>query len=92
MALQSRFGKDERFKMDSRFLEQNEDKEEESGEAGGLFGYSFELDSSFTFLQRSGMFTLISLLVHLSFSHTRFIIFGQHLFLLISFSSCFFLK
>ncbi|KAI4826658.1 hypothetical protein KUCAC02_030095 [Chaenocephalus aceratus] len=30
MALQSRFGKDERFKMDSRFLEQNEDKEEES--------------------------------------------------------------
>ncbi|KAK1901772.1 Nucleolar protein 8 [Dissostichus eleginoides] len=30
MELQSRFGKDERFKMDSRFLEQNEDKEEES--------------------------------------------------------------
>ncbi|KAJ4940932.1 hypothetical protein JOQ06_027222 [Pogonophryne albipinna] len=30
MELQSRFGKDERFKMDSRFLEQNEDKEAES--------------------------------------------------------------
>ena len=32
MELQSRFGKDERFKMDSRFLEQIEDKEAESGE------------------------------------------------------------
>ncbi|XP_033994564.1 nucleolar protein 8 isoform X1 [Trematomus bernacchii] len=30
MELQSRFGKDERFKMDSRFLEQIEDKEGES--------------------------------------------------------------
>lgn len=35
MALQSRFGTDERFRMDSRFLEEAEDKEEESGEAMG---------------------------------------------------------
>lgn len=34
MALQSRFGTDERFRMDSRFLEQDEDKDEESGEGG----------------------------------------------------------
>lgn len=34
MALQSRFGTDERFRMDSRFLEEDEeDKEEESREA-----------------------------------------------------------
>lgn len=32
MALQSRFGTDERFRMDSRFLEEDEDKEEDSGE------------------------------------------------------------
>lgn len=32
MELQSRFGTDERFRMDSRFLEEDEDKEEESGE------------------------------------------------------------
>nr|XP_029132604.1 nucleolar protein 8 isoform X2 [Labrus bergylta] len=30
MALQSRFGTDERFKMDSRFLEEDEDKKDES--------------------------------------------------------------
>lgn len=31
MALQSRFGTDERFRMDSRFLEEDEDKKEDSG-------------------------------------------------------------
>lgn len=35
MELQSRFGTDERFRMDSRFLEKDEDQEEESGEAVG---------------------------------------------------------
>lgn len=35
MALQSRFGTDERFRMDSRFLEEDEKQEEESGEAAG---------------------------------------------------------
>lgn len=40
MALQSRFGTDERFRMDSRFLEEDEKQEEESGEAAGdVFGY-----------------------------------------------------
>lgn len=33
MALQSRFGTDERFRMDSRFLEDDVAEEEESGEA-----------------------------------------------------------
>lgn len=32
MELQSRFGTDERFRMDSRFLEDDEKEEEESGE------------------------------------------------------------
>lgn len=36
MELQSRFGTDERFRMDSRFLEEDMDKEEESGEAFAL--------------------------------------------------------
>lgn len=36
MELQSRFGTDDRFRMDSRFLEKDEDKEEESGEAVGV--------------------------------------------------------
>lgn len=36
MWLQSRFGTDERFRMDSRFLEEDEDKEEE--ESGGAVG------------------------------------------------------
>lgn len=35
MELQSRFGRDERFRMDSRFLEEDEDEDEESGEAVG---------------------------------------------------------
>lgn len=33
MALQSRFGTDERFRMDSRFLEDDMAEEEASGEA-----------------------------------------------------------
>lgn len=36
MALQSRFGTDERFRMDSRFLEAEEEKDEESGEGVGV--------------------------------------------------------
>lgn len=35
MELQSRFGTDERFRMDSRFLEEDEAQEGESGEAVG---------------------------------------------------------
>lgn len=36
MELQSRFGADERFRMDSRFLEDGEKEEEESGECVGV--------------------------------------------------------
>lgn len=48
MELQSRFGTDERFRMDSRFLEEDKDKEEESGEAlavggGGKVGWRCSL-------------------------------------------------
>lgn len=40
MELQSRFGTDERFRMDSRFLE-DEEEEEEKGEESGMAAYSF---------------------------------------------------
>lgn len=43
MALQSRFGTDERFRMDSRFLEDDVAEEEESGEACRCFWAVFWL-------------------------------------------------
>lgn len=42
MELQSRFGTDERFRMDSRFLE-DEEEEEEKGEESGVAAYLYSL-------------------------------------------------
>lgn len=46
MELQSRFGTDERFRMDSRFLE-DEEEEEEKREESGVAAYLYSLTQRF---------------------------------------------
>lgn len=48
MELQSRFGTDERFRMDSRFLEDEEEEEqEEKREDSGVAAYLYSLSQRF---------------------------------------------